>query len=197
MLFWLVDNVLWVLIFFGMAGAALAVGWWNTRNRPLLVAAAAVVAVMAALFLVSLFVVTDRKQLVRNVENLRDTYNAGKIDEALGFFADDIAVETAEGTKHVSRDGLKVLATLNQQSWGLQGINTKKIVINSIEVVSVNRPNAEVHFYVRPEDEPGAVGRCVLKYTREPSGEWRINGIHVESVVGGQKGPLILFGGGK
>src|SRR5439155_9552016 len=73
---WIVDHIDWVLIFLGLVAAALAVAWWNTRRRPYLIGAAAMVGLMLVCYVASLFIVTDAMQLSRNVDGIRDAINA-------------------------------------------------------------------------------------------------------------------------
>src|SRR5437660_8779709 len=124
MLYWIVDNTNngWLLIFLGVLAAGLAVAWWNTLKRPWLIAAGAVLTVMLACFLLSLFIVTDRMRLRRHVEEMHSSYNAGNLDETLKHFADEVTVETKDGPQKLNRDALRALAQLHVSTYGLQGL---------------------------------------------------------------------------
>jgi len=200
MLYWIVDNTNngWLLIFLGVIGLGLFAVWWKNLKRPWLIAAGSVLAVMAVCFVLSLFIVTDRMRLRRHVEEMRDSYNAGKLDETLNHFAEEVIVETTETPQKLNREALKALAQMHVSLYGASGLDLKKVVIGNIKVDEVNRPTAVVSFIVRPDDDGFAYGRCVMKFTLVGDNDWRVSGFHVESAVGGKKGPLIFpFGGGK
>ena len=202
MLYWIVDNTNngWLLIFLGVIAAGLVVVWWNNLKRPWLIAAGAVLTAMLVCFVLSLFIVTDRMRLRRHVEDMRDSYNAGKLDETLSHFADEVVVETTNGPQKLNRDALKALAQMHQSAYGMAGLDLKKVIISSISVDEVERPNAVVSFTVRPDDDSLVRGRCVMKFTLISGNEWRVSGFGVERAFGasGEKLPLIFpFGGGK
>ena len=202
MLYWIVDNTNngWLLIFLGVIGLGLFAMWWNTLKRPWLIAAGAVLTVMAACFILSLFIVTDRMRLRRHVEEMRDSYNAGKLDDTLSHFAEEVNVETTNGTEKLNRDKLKALAQMHISTYGLQGLNLQKVVISKIDVDKLERPTAEVSFLVRPEDDGVLPARCRMTFTLISGNEWRVSGFGVERAFGasGEKLPLIFpFGGGK
>ena len=107
-------------------------------------------------------------------------------------------VVATKRTENNRADALRALAQMHQSAYGVAGLDLKKVIISSISVDEVERPNAVVSFTVRPDDDSLVRGRCVMKFTLISGNEWRVSGFHVESLVGGKKGPLIFpFGAGK
>src|SRR5437899_3458585 len=152
---WIVDHIDWVLIFLGLVAAALAVAWWNTRRRPYLIGAAAMVGLMLVCYVASLFIVTDAMQLSRNVDGIRDAINAGKPEEAMQFFEDKVLVKTSSGPREVTRDDLVKFARDNMQHYGV-----KKVLTGRVRVEEMQRPKAVVRFSVSNE-EGDKSGWCV------------------------------------
>ena len=187
MLWWIVDNLNVVLLALGIVALCFAAAWWTSRKNKLLLGVGIPIALMAVAWLLSLFIVTDQMQLVRNVETMRDLFNAGKLTEAIAYFEDEVKVDSAQGTQTVKKAMLLELAKANKQHFGL-----KKVVTNAIAVEEVARPQAVVTFYVGPEDS-GERGRCIVGWTLSPDGKWRVRTFTVESVVGGHKLPLVVF----
>ena len=186
---WIVDHIDWVLIFLGLVAAALAVAWWNTRRRPYLIGAAAMVGLMLVCYVASLFIVTDAMQLSRNVDGIRDAINAGKPEEAMQFFENKVIVKTASGPQEYSKDSLVKLARLNMQHYAV-----KKVFTRRVQVEELHRPKATVRFAVSNE-EGDKTGWCVMKF-HHADGKWRVEEFTVESFVGGQTAPVLFpFGG--
>src|SRR5450631_2211958 len=97
---WIVDNLTWVLLVLGMVALCFAAAWWTTRKDKLLIGVAVQGLLMLAAWVLSLLVVTDRMQLVSNVESMRDLINAGKLSEAaLQHFDDEVKIEGIGGTQ--------------------------------------------------------------------------------------------------
>jgi hypothetical protein len=191
MLWWIVDNVTLVMLVLGTVALCFAAAWWIRRNNKLLTGAGIAAGLMVLAFVLSLVIVTDRIQLTRNIETMRDLFNEGKLDEALEYFEDVIHADTVQGNLQYKKADLKPLARSN-----LKLYSVKRIVINSIDVEKVDRPSATVNFVIGPEDD-SARGRCAMEFVLGRDGKWRVSKFGVTSYIGGQKSPLLFpFSGG-
>ena len=175
MLWWVVDNATLVCLFLGLAGLVLALRWRLTRQGSYLIGLGVVAALIALVIVLSLTVVTDRKQLVRTVEEVAQQINAKKLDAAFGHFADEVQLElSGQAPRTLSRKVVQALAQMTLQNRNVPGIE-----VWDIEVESVERPKAVVSFYLRPKDQSGyAVCRaeCMLLGERT----WRVQKLKLE-----------------
>ncbi|HYV38464.1 MAG TPA: hypothetical protein VE988_22460, partial [Gemmataceae bacterium] len=154
MIWWIVDNITLVLLVLAVIALCCGAAWWSFRNNKLLIGVAAPVTLMLAAWVMSLFIVTDRKQLVRIIENMQDLINAGKIDEFAEYFDEDITVDTLNGKLPFKKAQLKSLAEGNKKHYMV-----KKIFVSQIDVEEISRPNADVAFIMGNEEGPER-GRC-------------------------------------
>jgi hypothetical protein len=190
MLWWIVDNAPWVLFFLGIVALCFGAAWWTTRKNKLLIPCGIVVGLMVLVWVMSLFVVTDRMQLERDVQTMRDLVNAGKFDEAIEHFDEEVKVDTASGEVTVKKSKLRDLTKGNMSHY-----RVKKVVVHNINVEEVNRPKATVSFLVGPDDSIER-GRCRMGFGLTPQGKWRVQTFTVESMTNSQKAPLLFpFGG--
>jgi len=186
MLWWIVDNLSIVLLVLGIAALCFAAGWWSTRKNQLLIGVAIPLVLMPLAWLLSLFIVTDRMQLARNIEIMRDLVNDGKLDEALEHFDNEVKVDTMQGELKVTKSEIKNMAKGNMKAYGV-----KKIDVWGIQVQDVARPKALVNFYIKPQDGEER-GRCKMGFVLGSDGKWRVCTFTVESLVGGKKSSLLL-----
>lgn len=63
MLWWIVDNALWLYLLLGFAAAALAYVWWSNRQGRYLIALGVTLSMLLLVWLLTLWLVTDRMQL--------------------------------------------------------------------------------------------------------------------------------------
>src|SRR2546428_6870710 len=108
---------------------------------------------MVVLFVLSLVIVTDRKQLARNVDSMRDALNAGKFDEALKFFDDKVTITalasgSSVGTTVYEKSKLVPLAKQNQQYYKVKKISTGTVAVNEL-----SRPHAKIRFLIIDADD--------------------------------------------
>jgi hypothetical protein len=186
MLWWLVDNfgiVCWAL---GIVALGFAAAWWITSRNKCLIGVAVPLVLIVSCWFLSLYVVTDSMLLVQSVESMRDLVNAGKIHDAIEYFDNDVTVDTSGGVIPFKKAELQELAKNNMRRYGI-----KQVVTNKIEVEELARPKAKVTFYIGPEDSSER-GRCIMSFVLSPDGKWRVKKFTVESVIGGQKSPLVF-----
>jgi hypothetical protein len=192
MLFWIVDNQ-WVLFALcGLVTVGFAAAWWNTRNNKWLLGCAAGVALIVAVLVLQILVVTDRQQIERNIDAMRDALNNAKVDEAAKYFDDEVTVELSGGMKMtVSNKQLEDLARAN-----MKGYAVTKVATGRVDFVELARPKAVVTFMVQAQDDSNKTGRCRMEFVLNSQGKWRAKTFSVESFIGGQKAPVLFWFGG-
>src|SRR5947209_13977935 len=136
MLWWVVDNANGVLVVLGLVLLVLASVWWNTRRRPVGIAALVTLGLLALVLVLSFVIVTDRKQLTGGVYVMVDTINADKVEDAMKYFADEATVEGAGVQFTGNRQQLAQLARQRFQQAGV-----KRFVVWNVEVEKLERPN--------------------------------------------------------
>jgi hypothetical protein len=186
MLWWIVDNLSVVLLALGIVALCFGAGWWTTRRNKLLYGVAVPGVLMLFAWVLSLFIVTDRMRLVRDVEEIRDQVNAGKLDDAIRHFDAEVTVDTVNGEHTFKSAAIRDLAKKNMGVYGV-----KKVNVWGITVEQVARPKATVAFFIGPEDSPER-GRCTMQFVLASDGKWRVRMFGVESVIGGHKSPLLF-----
>jgi hypothetical protein len=192
MLFWIVDNKVFVLGLFGIMAVFAAGGWWQTRKKAWLIGSGVMLAAMVVVVALSLSTVTDQMQIENNIDAMRDALNNGKPEEASKYFNDEVTVELA-GNKNLklTNKELEALAKYNMQRYGV-----KKVETGRVDFEELSRPKAVVSFMVRAEDDPAKTGRCRVEMVLTPQGKWRVKTFTVESFFGGQKSPALFWIGG-
>src|SRR5262245_52687111 len=171
MLFWIVDNVGVVLLVLGLVALGFGAAWWSTRKHKLLIGVAVPLVLMAVAWGLSLFVVTDRMQLERNVDAIRDAVNAGNLDEALTFFEDQVDVELASGkVVGVKKEQMAALANRNKSHY-----QVKKVFTSSFRVEELSRPKAVAKFVIITDQNYR--GWCTTGWVRGPDGKWRVHSL--------------------
>ena len=174
MLWWVVDNANTLIVILGLLLLGLTAYWWNTRRRNVGIAALATLGMLVLVWVLSLLIVTDRKQLVANLQKLVDDVGADRIDDAMKLFAEDVKVKALGKLSAESRKDLqaKTRATLQQQ--GL-----KQFVVWNVDVKKVDRPRAQVTFLVRPAEESKFVS-CEADFVLVGDMDWRIQELRVD-----------------
>src|ERR1019366_6147014 len=86
---WFVDNANVLYILFGLVAAGLVALWWLNKRTKYLVYAAGVLVLVGPVWLTTRFVVSDSKQLERNVHAMATAVENGKVDDLFKHFARD------------------------------------------------------------------------------------------------------------
>jgi hypothetical protein len=180
MLWWLVDNANLVLLLLVLAALVLGVGWWLTRRGAFVLGLAGVLALAVLVWVLSLLVVTDRKQLVRIVEDVAQKINTKDLAGAFRHFADEVELDINDLKVKRPRKKLEEMAEDNFKRWKIAGV-----VVWDVDVEKVERPDAVVRFYVRAQDQPGTYARCEAKCRLTGERDWRVTALKVEFLGGG------------
>jgi hypothetical protein len=181
MLWWLVDNANLVLLALGLIGLVLGVCLWLTRRGAYLIGLGGVVALMALVWVLSLLIVTDRKRLVRTVEDVAARINKQDLPGAFQHFEDKVRLEIDGKGRVLTRDEVLGLAKMAFRKGGIEGI-----VVWDVEVEKVERPGAVVSFSARPTDEP-AIARCQAECVLHGERDWRVKVLKITMPPGGRQ----------
>jgi hypothetical protein len=180
MLWWLVDHSNGVIIVLGLVLLGLGAWWWNTRYRAVGAAALVTLALLLTVVVLSLVIVTDRKQLTADVKDMTEAINADRIEAATKHFADTVDIDfMSQKYAKVPRD---LLATMARQK--LESAGFKRFIVWGIDVEKLERPNATVQFYIRPEDE-GQFATCTAEFILVGERDWRVKKLTVVMGTGG------------
>jgi hypothetical protein len=179
MLWWLVDNANLVLLILVLAGLVLGVGWWMTRRGAYVLGLAGVIALAILVWVLSLLIVTDRRQLVLTVQEVARKVNNKDLAGAFLHFADDVELEINGVKRELTREALQKMAASYFKPGQITGIN-----VADVDVDRVERPTAVVSFYVSATDQPG-IARCEAKCRLTGERAWRVTALKVEFLGGG------------
>src|SRR5438094_9394520 len=87
---WFVDNANTLYVLFGLIAAAFLIMWRSYQwRKEFLGYAAGALAIMGVIWLLTLFVPTDRKQLESNVHAMANAVVAGKVDDLFKHISKD------------------------------------------------------------------------------------------------------------
>jgi hypothetical protein len=147
---WLADNATTLTILFGLIAAALALIWRSNRQNKYLAYAGAALAMIAILWMVRYFHVSDARQLRLNVDAMATAVVDGKVDDLFQHISKDFVYE--DGAAKMSRDQLYEAARGVIRRGEVGGIN-----ISRFKVEAVNRSDgkARVTFGVNPFNAAG------------------------------------------
>jgi hypothetical protein len=181
MLWWLADNANVVLLVLVLVAVALGVHFWLTRRGASLIGLVGVVALMVLVWVLSVVVVTDRKQLVRTVDDVVLRINKQDLPGAFTHFADEVQLVIDGRSKQLTRGEVLGLARIAFQKGRIEGL-----VVWDVEVEKVERPHATVSFYVRPTNEQG-YARCVAQCVLQGEKDWRVQTLKIDMPPGGRQ----------
>src|SRR5262245_58555228 len=141
MLWWLVDNANLVFLVLGLVALVLAVRWSLTRRGAYLAGLGVTFTLIAVVFALTLFVVTDRRRLVQRVEEIARLFNPKDLDRAFDHMTDTIRLEMSGWPKPITlpKSWVKQAAQRGFRDHNIQGIH-----VWNIGVEKVDRPSAVV-----------------------------------------------------
>jgi len=179
MLWWLVDNANLVFLVLGLIVLVLAVRWRLTRRGKYLIGAGVVVALIGVVWALTLLIVTDRKRLVQIVEEVTEKLNRKDFQGAFTHMADEVQLEMSGRSARLPRKALQGLAESSFKRYGVPGIT-----VWSTEVEKVERPTAQVSFYLRPTNEV-KYAVCTADFLLVGE-DWLVSGLKIEPPAGAQ-----------
>jgi hypothetical protein len=170
---WLIDNPGIVYFTLGIVAVGFLIAF-RLRGRVLhLGGAASCLALMGLFWLLTLWIVTDRKQITANVRAMAEAVVAGDVDRLFKFVARDFRYKTME------RDDLyrSVQMTIKQYK-------IKEIYVWEFEFENVSRAQgrAKVNFNARVDGQ-GGTGLFLVKSDFTLEGDlWKMKGLHVTPI---------------
>jgi hypothetical protein len=146
MLDWLVDNAGTIYVLLGIIALACAALWWMNRKRYYLIALAVVAGLVLLVFLLGLFIVTDRQQIRANILAMRDAVLEGKPEAVFKHFARDFRTDFSDRQTFI-----------NQATQAIRRYRVTEIGIGSMdfEVPPDRADKAVVAFRIRATGEGG------------------------------------------
>jgi hypothetical protein len=172
---WLIDNSSWLYFLLICAALGCMSGWWLTRKRAYLFGLGAVAGAAGLIFLLSQLVDTDRKRLVRTLQEMGAAYEQKKLDRTFALIADDCVVEFADGK--VSKRELRAKAEQALGYWKVE-----QIQLWAFEFEKVDPPTAVVAFNAKPISQVfGSTYFCVCRgeFRLDKDGQWRMSNLKV------------------
>ena len=136
---WFIDNATSIYLLLAVIAASFVVVWWFNQRVKFLVFAAGTLAILALLWLLTLFVMTDRKHLKANVDAMAQAVQDGKVDDLF---------------KHISKDferkGLthNTLYEATRQTIAVHKVSEVRITNFNIEKLSRETKSATTRFRV-------------------------------------------------
>jgi len=167
---WLFEGKPTVYLLLGVLGLILLVLWWRSRKKALLAGVVVVALLALIVFLLSILVPTDRKQIDLSVREMAEGVRVRDLNRSFAQISEEF------------RRGDWNKRTLRQHADNaLANLNIKEIRTWDFEVDEVkrdgNKGTAKVHFSVKVVGEfPGsdAFYICRAEYMLDGDGKWRM-----------------------
>jgi len=166
-LFWLVDHSTGILTVLVLTALVLFIGWWRTEQRFFAIGLVVVGSLALAVVLPRLFVVTDRQQLVLNIEDMARNWEERNPDQVYAHLSEDFQRGPGENkanlmgrTRQLIRNGM-----------------VKRCRVSDFETANVSRADrtGTVTFLARGSGDWGGVSFTIrATFVFEPDGKWRL-----------------------
>jgi hypothetical protein len=189
MLSWLVDNAVVIYLVCAIAGLGLLAGWLKTRRREFLIGLGAVAAVAGLVLILSFLIVTDRKQIERNLQALAAGMKERPPQETIPYISKQFS-----GTfkRRGSEEKWNYKNICDNATRASQMFNIEDIIIREIQFTSLEGSEAVVLFDARPVmDQPvPSFFPCEARFVKEDDGVWRMSSL---KIFDPQEGPPKLY----
>jgi hypothetical protein len=175
MVWWLVDNASFVYLLLGITALALGAAWWVSRRGKYLLAAGGMVAFLVLFWLLTRLVVTDRKQIVYNIQAMARGVLDGKAEEVFRYVADEFRFEGMKRPEFTDR-----VARIIQQR------RIHDLYLWDFGIESLARPErkARVAFRARVSGDREGFGMYLVRMDMVLEGEtWKMKGFQVYNPV--------------
>jgi hypothetical protein len=178
---WLIDNANIWYVLFGMVALGFGTVFWLQRRPKYLLGVLAALGLMGLVWLLTLLVVTDRRQLELNVHAMADAVAEGKKEILLKHLAKDFAFQ---GQQREVLAESAIQAAKQHQVYDIH--------IFGFDVEELHEQTAKVYFrasaHARKVDRPDIVG-CRGFFIKE-NGQWKLKELRLYNPVVDQ--PLAL-----
>jgi hypothetical protein len=183
MLHWIVDHATLFYVLLGLVAAACAAAWWLTRKKGPLIALGVVVGLMLLIFILSLFIVTDRQMLAAAIHEMASAVEENKPEKIVKHLARDFTYGSE--TKKTAAKYIKRVI----DGYGLTYVKAWDI---DVEKVSREEGKAQVSFRTRVDWGNGdgtGMFICRCQFILE-EGAWRLKSFQIFNPVVNTDQPL-------
>jgi hypothetical protein len=170
MFFWPIDNAFFLYVIAAALAAGLLAAWWTTRKRGYLIAVGTVAGIAGLLFVLTLLVETDRKQIVRALQEMMDGVKEKNLDKTFRHITSDCTTHFANG--QWDRQTLLGKAKSAIKDGGVEEIN-----LWGFDFEQVDSPRALVFFNAKPFGKWSSGAEycgCRAEFRLE-GGRWRMS----------------------
>jgi hypothetical protein len=169
----LIDNSTLIYIFLAILFIASAVFWWRHQRPANLIAPAALLCLIAALWTIGHFVDTDSKQIERAVQEMRAGVKTRDLNRIFENITNDFHYSG------FNRDTFRSKADAAMRDW-----NVEDVIVWDFEADSISRQtrSAQVTFKVKAKGNwrgSEAFYLCRADFVLDPDGKWRLRGFRL------------------
>jgi hypothetical protein len=170
MLYWVIDNATLFQILLGSAAVVLLVAWYHDRKRAYRLSLAIIAGVAVFLFLLTLLIDTDRKKIVRALQDMVAGVEARDLERTFSHIDDKCTTQFSN--KHFTKEELRARA-----EEAVKGGGVTKIHLWDFEFLTLDGEGAVVFFNAKPFGR-WATGNeycgCKAEMRLQPNGQWRM-----------------------
>jgi ketosteroid isomerase-like protein len=167
---WLFEGRLSVYGLLFLVGCVLLVLWWQRRERRLFLAVGAIAGVALCYFLLSLLRETDRNQIFRKMNEMREAVNQQDLDGFLAHVSDDFLAY-----------GMNKKALREETSSAIDRFGIRNASIKDLEIEELDREKGRAKVSFRGAADNNRTARltipCEAEFIREKDGQWRLKSI--------------------
>lgn len=179
MIDWLLDSAFWIYVFLSLFALGFLLLYRNNRDRGSLIALATIVGAGLLLWILSLFIVTDRQQIERNLHAMVDATLNNKPEELAKHLASDFTCRAYK------RDDVIKLAPAKAKEQNLTDVR-----ISALRMEPLADGKMKVTFnatgFLSGDPVPT---QCEAEFVFR-SGKWQMRTIEVYFAVGRQRVPF-------
>jgi len=170
---WLFEGHSSVYLVLATAAAILFALWWRTRQRKIALGLAVVVVLTGLYGLLDLLRETDREQIIGNVQAMARAVKERNLDRAFDHISKDFNFREMgrDRFRRFAEDGIQRGGISEIEVWGFE-----------LKEVSRQKGTAEGEFKAKLRGSWGQFGpyhRCVVTFTWESDGKWRLKTLEV------------------
>ena len=181
---WLVDNSINLYILLGIIAAGFVVAWKFNRRVKFLGYAAGVIILMCLVWLLTLFVVSDSKQLEMNAHAMADAVVAGSVDDLFKHISKDFRWKGID--REMMYEGVK-------RSIAAHKVTRVNITSFRVEELSRAKSFARTSFLVSANAEGDILFRTEADFGLEGE-QWKLKTLRFYRAIGGQDQEIELPG---
>lgn len=181
---WLVDEPSTVYLILGFVALGLLFAYWKTRERRWAIGLGVVVALAGLVWLLGFLIVTDRKQILHSLDEMKAGVKTRDLDRVFAHISDQF---NASG---LTKRGLRAVAER-----ALRDQLVDEVRIWEINPGEISRPNriAKITFDVKvtgPNIPSEQFYHCEAVFVLDPDAQWRLQTFILRNPVNNQPVPV-------